>query len=70
MATIAAHMAGIVTEIKVQVGDQIIQGQEVAVLEAMKMQMPIVASAAGKVKKIPVSPGDFVNEGDNILEMA
>ena len=59
-----------VTEIKVQAGDSVSEGQEVAVLEAMKMQMPIASKESGTVAKVLVNTGDFVNEGDGVIELS
>lgn len=57
-------MAGTVVEILVAVGDSVESGQDVIIIESMKMQLPITAESAGKVKEIKVAAGDFVNEGD------
>ena len=69
MATITSNMAGTILEVPVSVGDKVEAGQDVACLESMKMQMFIQAETAGTVKAIKVNPGDFVNEGDPILEL-
>ena len=60
-------MAGVVVEVLVGPGDQIIHEQDVVILESMKMQLPIQADLAGKVKEIKVASGDFVNEGDVLM---
>ena len=60
-------MAGIVIEILVKKGDQVSDGQEVAILESMKMQLPVQANASGKVSEVKANNGDFVNEGDALL---
>lgn len=62
-------MAGTVWKIMVAVGDTVRPGQEVAVLESMKMEIPVEAEDAGVVKAIKVEPGTFVNEGDPLLEL-
>ena len=67
MKQIAANMAGNVWKILVQVGDQVEEGQEVTILESMKMEIPIEAEDRGKVKEIKVNEGDFVNEGDVLI---
>ena len=69
MTEVKAHMAGTIIEIPVAVGDAVSEGQDVACLESMKMQMFIQAEQAGTVSVIKVEPGDFVNEGDIILEL-
>lgn len=62
-------MAGIVTKINVTPGERVESGQEVVVLESMKMQIPVASPASGQVKAIHVKEGDFVNEGDPLLEI-
>jgi acetyl-CoA carboxylase biotin carboxyl carrier protein len=69
MKTITAMMAGIVIEVLVGPGDSVDDGQDVVILESMKMQLPIQSTAGGKVTEVKVSPGDFVNEGDPIVAL-
>jgi len=54
---VTSPMVGKIVDIKVKVGDQVKEDDEVAVLEAMKMEMPIVAPASGIVKEIRVAVG-------------
>lgn len=68
MNQIAAIMAGNVWKVIVSVGEKIEKGQNVVILESMKMEIPIAAEASGIVKEIHVKEGDFVNEGDILLE--
>lgn len=67
MADVKASMAGNMWKIVVQVGDQVEAGQDVAILESMKMEIPIQSEQAGTVKEIKINEGDFINEGDVIL---
>lgn len=67
MAEVVCEMAGIVAEVKVRPGDRVEAGQEVVVLESMKMQVPVVAGSSGTVTRVLVEPGQFVNEGDRML---
>ncbi len=67
MKQVNSMMAGIVVEILVGPGDAISDGQDVVILESMKMQLPVPASASGTVREVKVKSGDFVNEGDPIL---
>ncbi|ANB55866.1 biotin/lipoyl attachment protein [Anoxybacillus sp. B7M1] len=69
MNQIVATMAGNVWKIVVSVGEKIEEGQDVVILESMKMEIPIAAEASGVVKEIHVQEGDFVNEGDLLLEL-
>jgi len=61
-------MAGTVWKILVKAGDQVEEGQDVVILESMKMEIPIGAEFDGTVKEIKVKEGDFVNEGDVLVE--
>ena len=45
------------------------EGQEVCVVEAMKMQNDLTVGRDGRVKAIHCSPGDTISEGDLILEL-
>ena len=63
---VVAPMVGKIVEIKVKVGDHVKEDDEVAILEAMKMEMPIVAPASGVIKEIRVSVGQTC-ETDMVL---
>jgi acetyl-CoA carboxylase biotin carboxyl carrier protein len=67
MKQITSEMAGIVSSVLVEEGVSIQKGQEVCVIESMKMQIPVESELAGVVKEIKVKPGDFINEGDVLL---
>ncbi len=67
--TILAPLPGRVIELKVKVGDSIAVGQEVAILEAMKMENSITSDYAGKVKQILVKEGDTVQAEGIIIEI-
>ncbi|EEK70006.1 hypothetical protein bcere0007_55790 [Bacillus mycoides] len=69
MTKVYASMAGNVWKIVVGVGDTVEEEQDVVILESMKMEIPIVSEEAGTVMKINVQEGDFVNEGDVLLEI-
>ncbi|RLD93868.1 MAG: acetyl-CoA carboxylase biotin carboxyl carrier protein subunit [Aquificota bacterium] len=67
MAEVACPMAGVVAEVKVQPGDTIEPGQELLILESMKMMIPFQSETNGVVKEVKVNVGDFVNEGDVVI---
>lgn len=67
MGKVLANMAGTVMEILVGTGEEISIGQDVIILESMKMEVPITAEISGKVSSILVNIGDFVNEDDVLL---
>lgn len=66
MTEVKASMAGSVWKITVSVGESVTEGQDIVILESMKMEIPIASEEAGSVKEIKVAEGDFVNEGDTI----
>lgn len=63
-----APMPGVVKSISCSSGDEVEAGQEVVVLEAMKMQMPLFAPKTGKVKAVQVKVNDNLMEDDVIIE--
>ena len=67
--TIVAPLPGKVIELKVKVGDAVAVGQEVAVLEAMKMENSITSDAAGYVKQILVVAGENVATDTVLIEL-
>jgi len=63
---VVAPMPGMIVEVKCKVGDTVSSGDEVIILEAMKMQNPLPAPKDGVVKAINVKAGDSVG-GDDVL---
>ncbi|RLA86938.1 MAG: acetyl-CoA carboxylase biotin carboxyl carrier protein subunit [Deltaproteobacteria bacterium] len=63
---VTVPMVGKITKVLVKVGDKVNENDQVATLEAMKMEMPIVAPISGTVKEINVKPGDEVTS-DTVL---
>ena len=59
-------MVGKVLKIEKQVGDRVEEDDVVIVMEAMKMEIPVVAPAGGIVKEIKVAPGQAV-EAEQVL---
>lgn len=66
---IKAHITGTVWKIEVKVGDPVDEGTVVAILESMKMEMPIEAEDAGEVETIHVTEGQAINEGDPVVTL-
>ena len=64
---IKAPLPGVITEICVNVGDEVNAGDTVVVLEAMKMANNIEAEKAGKITAICVKPGQTVMEDDALV---
>ena len=63
---LVAPMPGRIVVIRAQVGDRVEQGQELLVMEAMKMELALKAPGSGVVSEIRVAAGDFV-EADAVL---
>lgn len=67
MADIEAHITGNVWKIEVAVGDDVDEGDTVAILESMKMEIPVEAEDSGKVTEIRCEEGQSVKEGDVLV---
>lgn len=66
---IKAHITGTVWKIEVKPGDKVEEGTVVAILESMKMEMPVEAEEEGIVDKILVTEGASVAEGAPLVEL-
>jgi len=66
-AALTAPMPGVILEIGVKPGDTVVRGQQVAVLEAMKMNNSIRSPRAGTIAEVCVGAGQAVGHGDAIL---
>ncbi|MCA8974048.1 MAG: acetyl-CoA carboxylase biotin carboxyl carrier protein subunit [Planctomycetes bacterium] len=64
-----AAMPGIVVALKVEVGDAVEAGQPLVVLEAMKMQNPLLAETAGVVQRVLCKQGEAVAAGALLVEV-
>uniref|UniRef100_A0A8C6ZQ97 Propionyl-CoA carboxylase alpha chain, mitochondrial n=1 Tax=Nothoprocta perdicaria TaxID=30464 RepID=A0A8C6ZQ97_NOTPE len=62
-------MPGTVVAVSVKPGDTVSEGQEICVIEAMKMQNSLAAAKTGKVKAVHCRAGDTVGEGDLLVEL-
>jgi len=68
--TMLSPMPGKIVKILVQEGDSVAEGQTLLIMEAMKMQNELKATAAGKVTKVAVQEGGTVETGATLLVMA
>ncbi len=68
-SSVEAPMVGKVLKIEKQVGDAVEEDDVIIVMEAMKMEIPVVAPSSGKVKEIKVSTGQAVEAGDILAEI-
>ncbi|MDD7272172.1 MAG: biotin attachment protein [Spirochaetales bacterium] len=66
---VTAPMPGLILKMNVKVGDEVKKNQEIAVMEAMKMENPIYAPCDGKITAIKANQGDQLQAGDVILSI-
>jgi pyruvate carboxylase subunit B len=67
---VETSLPGTVMAISVEVGDTVAEGDEIAIIEAMKMESPVKSPRAGKVVSIDVAVGDTVATGDVLVYIA
>ncbi len=65
---VSAPIPGVIISIAVKPGDKVAPGQELCVLEAMKMKNPIRATREGTIASVAVSVGDHVRHGQSLVE--
>lgn len=63
---VATEVAGRVCALPLSAGDLVSEGDEIAFVEAMKMEIPVVAPASGKIAALYVKLDDVVAEGQAI----
>ena len=63
---VLAEMVANVWKVVVSVGDEVDAGDTICILESMKMEIPVEATASGKVAQLNVDEGGVVQEGDVI----
>lgn len=66
---LVAKMPGQVVEVAVSVGDRVVQGQTLVVLEAMKMEIRVTAPHDGRVAHVFVRAGDVVERDQQLLDL-
>ena len=67
---IRADMVANVLHVATEVGAQVRAGDTLLLLESMKMEIPVIAEAAGTVTDVRVQVGDVVQEGDLLVVVA
>jgi acetyl-CoA carboxylase biotin carboxyl carrier protein len=63
---VLAEMVANVWKVLVSEGDDVAEGDTLVILESMKMEIPVEATASGKVSEVGVQEGGVVQEGDVI----
>ena len=66
MAEIRAEITANVWQVVVDEGQMVAEGDEICILESMKMEIPVVTEVPGVVRELHVAEGDTVQEGDLI----
>jgi biotin carboxyl carrier protein len=67
---VKAPIPGVIVSISAQPGDEVQTGQELCVLEAMKMKNTIRSPRPGRISQVKVTPGQAVNHHDLLFEFA
>jgi len=68
MATeVRAEITANVWQVRTEVGAQVREGDELVILESMKMEIPVVAPVSGTISEVRVAPDDKIQEGDVVL---
>jgi biotin carboxyl carrier protein len=63
---VRAELVATVQQVMVAPGEHVAAGQPIAILESMKMEIPVLVETAGTVREVEVGPGDVIQEGDVI----
>ena len=66
---LSSEISGSVWKINCKVGDVIETGQEVLIIESMKMEIPVISNISGTVISIFVDEGEMVNEDQKLIEL-
>ncbi|WP_439524916.1 biotin/lipoyl-binding carrier protein [Marivita sp.] len=66
---VKAEISGNVWKIEAAIGDMLEEDDAIAILESMKMEIPIIAPEDGKLVEVLVAEGDIVADGDIIARM-
>ena len=66
MPEVRAEITANVWQVRVEVGQSVEVGDELVILESMKMEIPVTAPLAGTISELAVAPDDQVTEGDLI----
>ena len=67
MTEVRAEITANVWQVRTEVGAEVGEGDELVILESMKMEIPVTAPAAGRVTELRVAPDDNVQEGDVVV---
>jgi acetyl-CoA carboxylase biotin carboxyl carrier protein len=66
---VLAEVAGKVWKLEAKPGAALAAGDTILILESMKMEIPVTAPRAGKLRELRVAEGDAVREGDEVASL-
>ena len=66
---LSSEISGSIWKINCKVGDVIETGQELLIIESMKMEIPVISNVSGTVTSIFVDEGEMVNEDQKLIEL-
>ena len=66
---LSSEISGSIWKINCKVGDVIETGQELLIIESMKMEIPVTSNVSGTVISIFVDEGEMVNEDQRLIEL-
>lgn len=64
MSEVRAEITANVWQVSAAVGDVVAEGDEIAILESMKMEIPVVVEVSGRITQLMIEPGGTIREGD------
>ncbi|MEI6231025.1 MAG: biotin/lipoyl-binding carrier protein [Actinomycetes bacterium] len=70
MVEVCADMVANVLTVMSSVGDEVVTGDTMLILESMKMEIPVIVEEGGAVLEIRVREGDVVQEGDVLVVLS
>jgi acetyl-CoA carboxylase biotin carboxyl carrier protein len=69
MKRLRSPMSGTLRSYLVQLGDTVTPETEVALIESMKMEIPVLAEYSGRVSALPADPAALIEQGQLLLEL-
>jgi biotin carboxyl carrier protein len=67
---VRSEVAGVVARVAAITGRRVAEGDEVVIIEAMKMELPVLAPASGTIAAILVAEGETVSEGQAVATLS
>ena len=69
MKRLLSPVSGLLREFRVKIGDVVTADTEVALVESMKMEIPVLAEFSGRVSALLADPAAMIEEGQPLLEL-